>query len=64
MNPVVVAKIYKKRFALYGILAPPTGLITRWTSKNQIFILKKDYVRSILKLYREINIDEMRERTY
>ena len=40
MKPGVVAKIYKKRFALHVILAPPTGFITQWTSKNQILIVK------------------------
>ena len=39
VKPVVVAKILQE--ALHGILAPPTGFITRWTSKNQILILMK-----------------------
>ena len=39
MKPVVVAKILQE--ALHGILAPPTGFITRWTSKNQILILNE-----------------------
>ena len=33
-------KFYKKRLALHGLLAPPSGFITRWTSNNQILILK------------------------
>ena len=33
-------KCKHKSFALHGILAPPTGFITLWTSKHQILILK------------------------
>ena len=33
-------KLYKKHFALHGILAPSTGFITRGTLKNQILILE------------------------
>ena len=40
MKPVVVAKILQE--VLHGILAPPTGFITRWTLKNQILILNWD----------------------
>ena len=40
MKLVVFTKIYKKHFALHGILAPPTSFITRWTSKIQISVLK------------------------
>ena len=41
MKPVVVAEILQE--ALHGILALPTGFITRWTSKNQILIQLNDY---------------------
>ena len=36
----LLLKFYKKRFALHGILTPPTGFITWWMSKKQILILK------------------------
>ena len=38
MKLVVVAKILQE--ALHGSLVPPTRFVTRWTSRNQILILK------------------------
>ena len=40
MKLLVVAKILQEVLALHGILAPSTSFIPRWTSKNQILILK------------------------